>query len=107
MELTSNHIGEAVACHNPDCVDEHGNRSVAEPEQDGDHSYHTCTVCGDDFGWHRTDLTAVSPDGSCVAGIPEHVRRAASAGMENALAADARQQLPLLRIGRRPDATTA
>lgn len=103
MELTSSHLDEAVACADPECVDGAGNPSVAEPEQDGEHRYHECTVCGYAFGYQRVrpETVAVNPEGVCAVGIPEDLRRRASAAMETA---QARTQLPLLTIGRRPDA---
>lgn len=99
MELTSNHIDEAVACRFPDCADEAGNPSIAEPEQDGDLHYHHCPNCGNDFGWRHqpAQTVAANPAGACAVGIPEDLRRRASAGMENAL----RQQPPLLQLRRR------
>lgn len=96
----------AVACFDPECVDEDGNRSVAEPEQDGEHQYHHCTVCGYDFGFRKAVPTAVAvnSDGVCAVGVPEDLRRAASAAMQTAIAQDTG---PLLQIGRRPDDPTA
>lgn len=98
------HHDRAVPCFDPECLDEHGNRSTAEPEQDGEHRYHACTTCGYTFGYHRvpaTTITAKSGD-TCAVGIPEDLRRSASAAMQHALD----NSTPLLQIGRR-DAPTA
>ncbi len=83
--------GPGSVCPDPDCVDEQGNPSPAEPETDGDTGYHACTRCGYLFGWHTT--RAPYPGDSCAVGIPEAVRRAASPP----------RALPLLTIGRRHD----
>lgn len=96
-------------CADPECLEENGPR-MAEPEQDGDHSYYICTVCGYEFGWGKvqSQTMAVEQDGSCQVGIPETIRRSASAGMENAMASAAREEArtkPVdlgLKIGRRP-----
>lgn len=103
MELTSNNIDELVACFDPECLDEAGNRSLAEPEQDGEHAYHHCPQCGNDFGFRRVrpQSVAVNSEGACAVGVPEHVRLRASAAMEGAIAAS---QPPLLQIGLRRDA---
>lgn len=105
MELTSNHVDQAVPCFDPDCVDEHGHRSQAEPEQDYTHTFYACPVCGSEFGYRRLDTPhtdAMKNDGTCAVGIPAGIRRAASAAMDRTLAGERR--LPLLTIGRRPDA---
>lgn len=95
MELTSSR-----PCPDPECG------GLGEPEQDGDHTYCECTTCGYAFDYQRLAAVAVAPDGtSCAAGIPEHLRRAASAPVENTLAAT-RPPL-LLQIGRRPDGPAA
>ena len=88
------------------CQDEHGLHGVAEPEQDGEHRYHECTNCGYAFGWARVDVLSVQvkSEGSCAVGVPEDLRRRASAAMNAALAADAE---PLFTIGRRPDDTAS
>lgn len=102
MELTSNHVGESVACRDPECADAAGNPSAAEPEQDGEHRYYACTTCGFAFGFERAQAVAVNSAGTCAVGIPEDLRRRASAAMEGALAATPPPLL--LQIGRRPDA---
>lgn len=86
---------QAVACGDPECVDAAGNPSLAEPEHDGDHRYYCCTTCGFTFGFSRIPAEAQN-DGACAVGIPEDIRRAASAATEQALNAT-----PLLQIGRR------
>lgn len=91
MELASSNVGEAVACY-------FGCDAVAEPEQDGDTAYLHCPDCGNDFGFQREVVSVTAnPGGTCAVGVPEQLRRRASAGMENAL----RRQPPLLQIGRR------
>lgn len=96
MELTSSNVDTAVACFDPECIDEAGSRSVAEPEQDGDLSFYCCTTCGGEFGYRHTRPTPTGA-ATCAAGIPEDLRRRASAPMEGTLA----RQAPLLQIRRR------
>jgi hypothetical protein len=97
----------AVECYDPDCFDDTGRRSTAEPEQDGDLRYHACTMCGYTFGYiHVTSYTLqVDPAGVCSVGVPEGIRLAASAPMRTSIAAD--QPGPLLSIGRRHGHTAA
>lgn len=97
MELTSSHLDEAVACADPECG------ATAEPEQDGEHRYYECPACGFAFGYQRLrpQAVGVNPDGACAVGIPEDVRRRASQPFETA---QARTRLPLLTIGRPPNA---
>jgi hypothetical protein len=104
VELSSNSLDQAVPCFDPDCVDEHGRPSTAEPEQDGLTTSYVCLTCGSEFGYRRLDThtVATTNDGTCAVGIPAGTRRAASAAMERTLAGERR--LPLLAIGRRPDA---
>lgn len=87
-------IDEARRCPDPDCG------GTAEPEQDGDHRYHECTACGYGFGYQKLETVSVSTAGACSVGIPEGIRRAASAPMESALARDAGRMPVLLQIGR-------
>jgi hypothetical protein len=74
---------EEVPCFDPSCASEGG---VGEPEQDGDHRYYTCNLCGNDFGYRRieTNILAEDADGNCSVGVPAAIRRAASAPMEHA-----------------------
>lgn len=104
MEPSSSALGEAVPCFDPECVDEQGNRSLAEPEQDGDYRYQVCPACGGEFGYRKIAITAVSTGDACAVGVPEALRRRASAAMENSLAAN--RTPVILQIGRRPDAPT-
>lgn len=68
-----------VACGDPDCD------GLAEPEQDGDVTYHACRDCGYEFNYQR-----LAPNQStCAAGLPEALRRASQ------------PELPLMQIGRR------
>lgn len=46
-------------CFDPECD------GVAEPDQDGDHVYHACPVCGATFGYRRLE----QPAQLCAAGI--------------------------------------
>lgn len=71
---------QTVPCFDPSCP------GTGEPEQDGEHLYYTCSDCGNDFGWERAPQpTAIDADGACAIGVPADLRRAASAGMEQAL----------------------
>lgn len=99
MELTSNQIDQMVACFDPECMDERGHRSWAEPEQDGDVTFYACQTCGGEFGYRR--MTPVGAAGTCAAGISAETRSAASQGMRRALTADGP---PLFQI-RRSDAS--
>lgn len=85
-------------CPDPECG------GTAEPEQDGDHLYFECTRCGYAAGYHKAEqpTLAANQSGHCSVGVPEAVRRAASAAMDNALTA-ASTLGPLLQIGRRPN----
>ncbi len=86
---------ESVRCADPECS------GRAEPEQDGDHGYFECVTCGYAFGFTRMS-PALQSAGACAVGVPEDVRRAASQPMTNAVAKS--QPLPLLSIGRNPNA---
>ena len=104
MTIPALDIDTAVACLDPDCITDVGARSVAEPEHDGDYRYYCCTTCGHTFGFVQSTSYAIAAQngGFCAVGVPEDVRRAASAPMEHSIAAA--QPGPLLTIGRRPDA---
>ncbi len=106
----------AVPCADPDCLDAHGSRNLAEPEGDGEHRWHECPVCGYAFGWHRATPTLAAAavggsgaksDGVCAVGVPEGLRRAASAAMNRNLNhstdRSTDRSTPLLQIGRRAD----
>lgn len=101
----SSRIDEAVPCADPECLTDTGDRNLAEPEQDGDHTYYACTACGYSFGYQRLETVAVNAEGACAVGVPEPLRRAASAAMEQAVAAETRRQPVPLQIGRRNAAT--
>lgn len=73
---TSSATEQIRACPDPDCVDQYGRPSPAEPETDGDTAYHACTRCGYAFGWHPARPAGPNPDTVCPVGIPEAVRRA-------------------------------
>ena len=82
------------------CADR-GCSGTAEPEQDGDVTFHECQRCGYTFNFRRTPAEAAQDGDTCAVGVPESIRRDASAPMRAALAAD--QPAPLLSIGMRPD----
>lgn len=67
-----------LPCYDPDCV------GVAVVERDGDHQWHECQDCGYQFGWEQVGLPS-GEDGACSIGVPEALRRQASAPMEQAL----------------------
>lgn len=48
-----------LSCGDPDC------EGLAEPEQDGDMTYHACRVCGYEFNYQRIEQVD-----TCAAGIP-------------------------------------
>lgn len=83
-------VDKPIACRDPDC------RGLAEPEIDGDLRYHECVDCGYGFNYQRIPSEATSA-GTCAMGVPEDLRRRASAAMENTQAATSP---PLLQIGR-------
>lgn len=84
-------------CKNPEC-----DNAYVEVEQDGDHLYWECGECGFTFDYQRIDAPQVHDD-SCQVGIPEPVRRRASAGMEKALRQEASKVPVMLQIGKRPE----
>lgn len=94
----------ALVCADPHCQDSAGQRSIAEPEQDGDHKFLVCSTCGYHFGYRRI-TSEVQSTSSCVVGIPETLRRVVSAPAEQALTHSS--DPPLIQIGRRPDAPAA
>lgn len=72
-------MGDALPCANPDCDNEY-----VEPEADGDVTYHECEVCGYAWGYERLqERTRI--EGACALGVPESLRRAASAPSEQHL----------------------
>lgn len=59
-----------------------------EPERDGDYHYFECENEDCEAGgytWGFIKIQVAQPDGSCSLGVPEDVRRSASAPMEQAL----------------------
>lgn len=85
----------------PDMCD---NEGLVEPELDGSHRYWECPECGYAWGYERIE-EGVRLEGNCSLGVPESVRRAASAPTERAIAEERRAQ-PVelgLTIGRRKD----
>jgi hypothetical protein len=76
MTVQQQVIEEGLApCRDPECA------GVAEVEVDGDHRYFECMECGFCFGYERI---SVSTDETCAIGVPEDLRRSASAPMEQA-----------------------
>ena len=91
-------------CADPECAA--GNtHPTAEPEQDGDHTFYTCTACGYQFGYRRLPVGVMAANNAegCPVGIPESIRRQAHPGGPPTTA----RPLPLLHIGRAPHAEPA
>lgn len=89
----------------PDVCDFDG---LVEPEIDGEHRYWECPMdeggCGYAWGYERI-VAGTTLEGNCQIGVPESVRRASSAPMERAIAAQ-ESLAPVdlgLTIGRRPE----
>ena len=62
---------------------------MTEPDIDGDHLFYECEsddceVQGYAWGYVKVE-EGTRIDGSCQVGVPEHVRRQASSGMEKAM----------------------
>lgn len=95
---------DAKPCANPECptLDPESTvfNSLVEPEVDGDHRYYECEECGYAFGYERVG-EGIRVEGACAAGVPESVRRAASAPMEGALADEKKSQPVPVTIRRR------
>lgn len=81
---------DARPCRDSECL------GVAEPEIDGEHRYFECPECGFCFGYERIQ---VSTTDNCAIGVPEDVRRRASAPMEEAMQ---RTQPVPIQLGRKP-----
>lgn len=84
----------------PDVCD---NDQLVDPELDGSHRYWECEECGFAWGYELIE-EGTRIEGNCSIGVPESVRKAASAPMEQAIAREASSQ-PVdlgLTIGRRP-----
>lgn len=95
-------LSQLVYCVDPECLDPAtGVRSIAEPEQDGDHLFYECVTCGFAFGWEKKPQT-VATEGSCAIGVPEDIRRAASAGMDAAMTAGLSPTEKPVTLGRKP-----
>lgn len=78
VEVTSRVVCSDVECVDPDT----GERSAAEPEDDGEVTYYACLVCGSEFGWGRSE--SFDSDDECQLGLPAEVRRRANAPFEAA-----------------------
>lgn len=85
-------VQEAVAdgkiC--PMTPDECERSEVVEPEIDGEHMYYECPDCGYAWGYQRVE--GLSVEGNCAIGVPEEVRREASAPMEQAMRKEQQKQ---------------
>lgn len=82
------------SCGDPECSGQ------AEPEQDGEHcSYWACPECGFEFGYEL--MSPDSDEGACQIGVPENIRRAASAPAQRVFDEQTRG-LPVVQIQRRP-----
>jgi len=76
--------GEDQPCRDEECG------GTAEVEVDGDHKFYVCNDCGFEFGYEKVQTPNIGTAGdSCAVGVPETIRRAASGGMEGAMAAEA------------------
>lgn len=87
----------------PNCRSEYDIETLVEPEVDGDHRYWECEECGYAWGYERIE-EGVRIEGNCSIGVPESVRKAASAPMEAALAGQSAPGVTNLglTIGKRP-----
>lgn len=80
--------------------------TVTEPELDGQHIYYECQsddceTVGYTWGYQMVQVPDAAND--CAIGVPESVRRAASAPVESVIAAEAARQPVPISIGRRPE----
>ena len=96
-------LDKAVPCRDPSCEDpETGERSLAEPDQDGEHKYYVCEVCGMEFGYTQIEQAAAT--GNCSIGVPETTRRALSGTMEKLMTERDPNKVSLgLTVGKRQD----
>lgn len=85
---------EAREC--PSCPYELDRVTQVEPELDGDLRYYECPECGYEWGWSRIEK---QQENTCSMGVPEDIRRAASAGMEKAMSGPPVIAGATLRIG--------
>jgi hypothetical protein len=86
---------DAQPCFDPECS------GLAEPEIDGTHRYLECQECGSTFGYVKIQNPVVVD--SCAMGVPEDIRRAASAPMEGAMLDQVRKNAPVfVELGRKP-----
>jgi hypothetical protein len=70
---------------------------TAEVEVDGDHRFRVCQKCGFEFGYEKIETTGETH--ACGIGVPESIRRAASAGLEGAIRSEAAKQPVPVQIG--------
>jgi hypothetical protein len=91
-----------MPCFDSECLDDNGERSIATVERDGEHMYYECDTCGSCFNYTKLAVDHEHTD-TCAVGIPEDLRRRMSAGMEGAMAADARSQPIPIALGRKPE----
>jgi hypothetical protein len=84
---------DARPCRDTECS------GVAEPEVDGEHRYWECQECGFAFAYERIENPM---GGECAIGVPEEVRRRASAPMEQAMREEQRGKPVVVQLGRKP-----
>lgn len=85
---------DAQPCFDPECG------GLAEPEIDGTVRYLECQECGSTFGFVKVQ-NPVKVE-SCALGVPEDVRRAASAPMEGAMMDQVVKRAPVfVELGRK------
>lgn len=83
--------GEDIACGDPECAEANSPLLTAEVEVDGDHKYHVCIECGYNFNYQKVEGSGVADD-ACSIGVPESIRKIASAAPEGAIANLAREE---------------
>jgi hypothetical protein len=84
---------EDVMCRDEECG------GIAEVEVDGEHRYYVCEDCGFEFGYERVQMPTIGTGDNCAIQVPESIRRAASQGMDSALAAEASKAPVPLTLG--------
>jgi hypothetical protein len=85
-------VGDTVPCRDPECI------GTAEVEVDGDHRFYVCEACGFEFGHKKSEGTSLNSD-NCGIGVPESLRRRASAATQSAIQQEERAQPVMVQIG--------
>jgi hypothetical protein len=83
MTVTLPHTAKAREC--PVCPDEYDTVTIVEPDVEDQTEFFSCPECGYEWGWSKIE----TPQDTCAMGVPEDVRRRASAGMESAMSGGA------------------